>query len=117
MSKTMKNLLNVLSAKFDIIICDTSPILVVSDAHHLSNLFDGTILVAKARRTKDEMARKSLKLIKSVGGKVLGMVINAQGENDESYGYYHREYYGLSEQDEDKGFGIGKTLTRRKRSS
>ncbi len=113
MSKTIKNLLNVLSAKFDIIICDTSPILVVSDAHHLSNLFDGTILVAKARMTKDDMARKSLKLLKSVGGKVLGMVINAQGEHDEGYGYYHREYYGVSDDDEDKGIGIGKSLTRR----
>ncbi|MBN1140281.1 MAG: polysaccharide biosynthesis tyrosine autokinase [Deltaproteobacteria bacterium] len=93
MSKTINVLLDMVGKKFDIILFDSSPILAVADAHPLARLFDSTILVARARKTTNDLARKSLKLLTSVGANVLGVIINAQEETDEHY-YYTKAYYG-----------------------
>ncbi|PLX86056.1 MAG: hypothetical protein C0617_02660 [Desulfuromonas sp.] len=99
-SSRMQALLEKLESSFDIIICDSSPLLSVTDSRILSKLFDGTLLVVRGEQTTYDMAQRALKSLKTVRANVLGIVINAldfkKGEN-----YYYNDYY-TSFEDEDE---------------
>ena len=98
-SERMKALLDVLGGQFDIIICDSPPILSVTDSRLLSRLFDGTILVTRGAKTTYEMARRSLKLLRGVNAHVLGIVINALDLKKHDY-YYHQYYAAYQEEEQ-----------------
>ncbi|GAB4177241.1 MAG: exopolysaccharide regulatory tyrosine autokinase VpsO [Geothermobacteraceae bacterium] len=95
-SSRMAKLLDGLQKEFDIIVCDTPPLLNVADARILSRLFSGTILVVRARQTTFELAGKAVKALADVNAPVLGMVINALElkKSDYYYQYYYQSYYG-----------------------
>jgi capsular exopolysaccharide synthesis family protein len=90
-SDRLSGLLESLSSEFDVILCDSPPMLPVSDARLLSRLFDGVILVAAGGRTTYEIADRALKGLRDVGARVLGLVINALEVEKSSY--YHHDYY------------------------
>lgn len=108
-SERMKALLDTLNDQFDIIICDSPPILSVTDSRLLSRLFDGTILVAKGAQTTYEMARRSLKLLRGVNAHVLGIVINAL--DLKKHDYYYHQYYAAY-QEEEKAAVVSERLER-----
>jgi capsular exopolysaccharide synthesis family protein len=91
-SSRMKELLANLTENFDIIICDSPPVLVVEDSRILSRLFDATILVARAHVTSFEVAGRALKLLRSVKAPILGYVVNGLDQKKSDY-YYHPQYY------------------------
>jgi capsular exopolysaccharide synthesis family protein len=90
-SARMQSLIEYLSDKFDFIICDAPPTLVVSDARTLSRHFDGTLLVVKAHQTTIEMAARATKSLHDVNTKLLGLFIN--GLDPKKSNYYYGEYY------------------------
>jgi len=90
-SGRMKLLLDRLSSEFDIIICDSSPVLSVADARMLCRIFDGTVLVTRAHKTTYEMAARALKALSDVNVQVFGLVIN--GFDLKKEGYSHYDYY------------------------
>jgi len=90
-SVRMSSLIDYLSEKFDFIICDAPPTLVVADARVLSRHFDGTILVVKAHQTTFEMAVRAAKSLQDVNAKMLGLVIN--GLDPKKSDHYYGEYY------------------------
>ncbi len=90
-SGRMKALLEGLRERFDIVICDTPPVLPVADTRVLSRLFDGTIIVTKAEKTTYELAGRALKSLRDLNTPVLGMVINALPLQKSDY--YYAEYY------------------------
>ena len=108
-SERMKALLDVLGGQFDIIICDSPPILSVTDSRLLSRLFDGTILVTRGAKTTYEMARRSLKLLRGVNAHVLGIVINAL--DLKKHDYYYHQYYAAY-QEEEKAAVVSERLER-----
>ncbi len=73
MSSRMKELLRLLEEKFDIIVCDSPPLLAVEDSRILSRLFHGTVVVTKAHKTTYEIAGRSLKLLRGVKAPILGL--------------------------------------------
>jgi capsular exopolysaccharide synthesis family protein len=86
-SLKFQEILTDLRASYDIVILDTPPVLAVSDPAAVAPRADGVILVF--RMTKDarpacERARDDLV---AVGGKLLGVVVNASTERDMGYGY------------------------------
>jgi capsular exopolysaccharide synthesis family protein len=83
-----------LAKRFDRIILDSPPLNVVTDAVVLSKQADGVILVAHADKTLRDELKRSAKQIKSVGGKIFGVIVNAI-EPDQRSGYYY-SYYGYS---------------------
>jgi len=91
-SDGMKILLNRLLERVDFIICDSPPLQSVVDARILSQMFDGTVLVVKAKLTTFDMARRALKQLHDVNSTVLGVLINSLElkKND----YYYESYYG-----------------------
>lgn len=82
-------LLEVLKEKYDLIILDSSPVRVVSDAQILAAKVDGTILVAKKNKTKLENIKEAKDLLKRVGANLVGVVLNY----NEKIGRKNKKYY------------------------
>jgi capsular exopolysaccharide synthesis family protein len=88
-SNRMEALIENLGKDFDVIICDSPPILSVADSRVLCRFFDGMIVVARAGLTTYPMVKKSIRMVQEVKGKILGILVNAvQTRDQEYYGYY-----------------------------
>jgi capsular exopolysaccharide synthesis family protein len=88
-SNRMEALIDNLGKDFDVIICDSPPILSVADSRVLCRFFDGMIVVARAGLTTYPMVKKSIRMIQEVKGEILGILVNAVKTRDqEYYGYY-----------------------------
>lgn len=88
-SNRMAALLENLGKDFDVIICDSPPILSVADSRVLCRFFDGMIVVARAGLTTYPMLKKSIRMVREVKGEILGILVNAvQTRDQEYYGYY-----------------------------
>jgi polysaccharide biosynthesis transport protein len=92
-SESFHRLLKDLEAQFDHIIIDSPPIAPVTDATILSTRVDGTVLVARAFRTKKDVARRSVRSLRDVGGKLVGTILNAVNFERSGYDYYQYYYY------------------------
>lgn len=89
-SRAMENLLRELSQRA-IVLVDTPPLLPVTDAAVLSRVADGTLVVARARKTTTDNLQRALRNLSRVRGRVLGVILNCvatKGQVDYSYGYY-----------------------------
>lgn len=89
-SKSMENLLEELSINFDYIILDTPPVLPVTDALLLAAKADATIMVVKARKTKEKMVKQTYDELIGVRANVIGSVLNEcdKSIDNKYYGYY-----------------------------
>lgn len=88
-SRSARNLLSELRAKFDYVVVDSTPLLAVTDAAILGTAADGVLVVAKFGQTKRDQLTHAVENLKNVGAPVLGAVftmlpIRGRG----SYGYY-----------------------------
>ncbi|MBS8266565.1 capsular biosynthesis protein [Mesobacillus boroniphilus] len=72
---------------YDIILCDTPPVLAVSDAQILANLCDGTILVVRCKNTKIEHVQKAIGALKAVNARLIGTILNDSKKRTEDYYY------------------------------
>ena len=88
-SKAMGRLLEELKSKYDIIILDSAPLQVVTDAQILSTKVDGTILVVRAERTKRDSVQQAKALLDKVGANILGTVLNGVESTRKKYYYYY----------------------------
>ncbi|MGB8648015.1 MAG: polysaccharide biosynthesis tyrosine autokinase [Anaerolineae bacterium] len=82
-----------LEAEADIVIFDSPPSLILTDAALLSRLTDGVVLVVDAGHTRREQAVRALETIEKVGGHILGIVINRVRPRGSGYYYYYYYYY------------------------
>lgn len=87
-SKRMALLLNELKKDFDIVIIDTPPVTVVSDALVLAPQIDGIILVVRSRKTKKEKAKQAIEQIKITRTPIIGTVLNRDLEKLDNNYYY-----------------------------
>lgn len=93
-SKKMGEFINSLREKYDFIILDTPPVLMVTDAQLLSRCSDGSLLVVSSGEAQREGAMKAKDLLEQVNTKILGVVLNKVQESSRSnYGYYYYYYY------------------------
>jgi succinoglycan biosynthesis transport protein ExoP len=92
-SKRMEEVLNSLLSEADLVIFDTAPVLVASDAMVLSTRVDGTLLVIDAGQTRRALAQRSVQALASVGAVLLGAVLNrvSARANGYSYSYYYSD--------------------------
>lgn len=89
----MSELLDLLRERYDYIIVDTPPLLVVTDPSITASMMDGVILALRIRRKSKPNARESLNILRSVGANILGTVINNSDEASASDGYRGYGYY------------------------
>lgn len=90
-SAAFKALLERLRGRYDRVVLDSPPLVPVTDAAILSTLVDGTILVVRASQTTRELARRALRALRDVSGRIVGVVLNAVDLESRNYGYYR--YY------------------------
>lgn len=90
-SKEMENLIKELTINFDYIILDTPPILPVSDTLLLAYKADATLIVVKARKTKEKMVKESYERLIEAKANVIGTVLN---ESDKSLDNKYYDNYG-----------------------
>ena len=104
-SKAMEELLATLRGRFDHLVVDTPPVLMVTDATVLSSIVDGVILVTESQVTGRAALARTHRILQSAGAKVIGCVLNKLDlKNDGYYGSYYR-YYGryYSQDSREKG--------------
>ncbi len=91
-------LLNVLREKFEYVIVDTPPVMVVSDPCAVAAQVDGVILAMRLSRHTRELGRRTLEQLRDVGAVISGLVINGVSEGDYyGYGTYrYTDYKGYS---------------------
>lgn len=93
-SSEMKNLLDEMRTKYDIIIIDTPPVLAVSDCMVLSKIVDTTLFIVRWRKTSREIVKAAIKLLKSFDIKATGVVVTrVDMEKQGQYSYADRGYY------------------------
>ena len=92
-SEKMLKGLEDLQKMFDVIIFDSTPCMLVTDAIIISRIVDATIIVSSHKSTKIENLKEVQKNIENVGGKIAGVIINKVPVSLKKYKskYY---YYG-----------------------
>ncbi|MBN1262573.1 MAG: CpsD/CapB family tyrosine-protein kinase, partial [Anaerolineae bacterium] len=90
-SQTFKRFIADLREQADVVVFDSPPVLAVSDAAVLSTLVDGVVLVMDAGKTRSPAAVQAAERLASVGGVILGVVLNRVKAR--SGGYYYYYYY------------------------
>jgi capsular exopolysaccharide synthesis family protein len=96
-SRAMIDLLTALSAQFDLVIIDSPPTSVVSDAIPLIRLVSGVVVVSRIGVTTRDAARHLREQLRKLQAPTLGVVANAmpvKGRGYYGYGYaYYRAAY------------------------
>jgi polysaccharide biosynthesis transport protein len=89
-----KSLLGELCERFDRVLLDSPPVMVVTDAVVLGTIVDGTLLVARTSQTTRGGLRETVRQLRDVGGRILGCVMNDMDLEKRGYGYYRYRQYG-----------------------
>jgi capsular exopolysaccharide synthesis family protein len=116
-SERFAHTLKDLAAAFEMIVIDSPPVELVSDALVLASQASGVIFVTKAQSTPLPMVRKALQRLRRADGHIMGVVLNAldfdkaekyygeySGYGKHGYGTYGSAYgaaYGSSNQKAD----------------
>ena len=114
-SQRMKALVATLAENYDLLIFDSPPLEVFTDAAVLSSYLDGTILVVEARRGRRVKLRNAREALAKANANVMGVVIN--GLAPKAHSDYGR-YYTLAGGPEGRaksalGVGVGSTVAGR----
>ena len=90
-STKMINLIKTLEQMADIVIFDSTPSTMVTDALAISRYVGSTLIVASHKKTKMEVLKQIKKNIENVGGKVSGVILNRVPLSKREYGksYYY----------------------------
>lgn len=91
-SPAYENMLSTLRLAYDIIIIDTPPIGVVSDALSIASKTDGLLLVVKEKVTVHTDMERILDNLKLSNVRILGAVLNS-AVTEENYTHYKSTYY------------------------
>lgn len=75
-SSRMKDLVQNLRERYDVVLFDSPPVLAVTDPAVLATLSDGVVIVASAGNTRVEALERAVEVLKGVGARLLGIVLN-----------------------------------------
>jgi capsular exopolysaccharide synthesis family protein len=122
-SQRMRELLETLEERYDLVLIDSTPLTVVTDAAVLGTKADGVILVARANATEKGALTYAVEQLDNVRAPVLGCVLNdidfrRDSRYDSSYGkygYYYAYYYGEDEKGRKRSGGAAGAAEAKKR--
>jgi capsular exopolysaccharide synthesis family protein len=116
-SPKFKELLETVRGEFDYVIVDTPPLLAVTDPCVVAGRVDGLVLVLRLSRQGRPHAERAREILRSIGVKILGVVVNGitrqigasiyssdhydyteSYDRDDTAGKYDSEYYQDDEQ-------------------
>ena len=101
----MKELAEKLREKFDYVIYDTPPILVVSDAIAIAPVVDGAVLVTRHLVSYMNDIAKSLQNLQMAKINVLGVIVNDYTTEKINYTRGYKKYYYYSKHSYTYGYG------------
>ncbi len=93
-SKTMKTFFLLLKKKYDVVLIDSPPVLVVTDTSILGSIVDGVLIVCVAGRTNQKTISRTIELLKKGNTNIWGIVLNKSLEEalPRSYKKYYKNY-------------------------
>ncbi len=106
-SKRFEDVITKLKEAFDIVLIDSAPLQLVSDAQVLSQFASSVIYVVKADSTPYQVAQNGLKKLRRVNASILGVVLN-QLDLEKAEKYYG-EYSGYKSYRGYRKYGYTKT--------
>jgi polysaccharide biosynthesis transport protein len=111
-SDRMRQVLKAVSEKYDLVVIDTPPTSVVSDAIPLVKNVDGVLVVARLGKTTRDSSAHLRDQLNNLGAYVLGVVVNSVTRASASgyaygygYGYGYSAEYTSRKKDKDKRKG------------
>lgn len=90
-SDRMKELINEMKEKFDIIIFDSPPVNILNDVRAFSSICDGIIYIANYYETREKDVLAGIDALKKADANILGAIINGEKYSKKkriSYSYY-----------------------------
>jgi capsular exopolysaccharide synthesis family protein len=89
---------------FDVILYDSSPLLLVTDSLVLASVVDGVILVVESGKTRTAVLQKSVEMLRQVGANIIGVVVNRFDYRSTLHSYYKSyTYYTYESPEEENG--------------
>ncbi|MBC7328861.1 polysaccharide biosynthesis tyrosine autokinase [bacterium] len=92
-SERMREVLEELKQKFDIVIIDSPLVMGMADAVILSSICDGALIVARYNSTSRSALNQARKMLENVKANILGAVLNEMDVRRARYGGYYYYYY------------------------
>ncbi len=93
-SNANKQLIASLKSRFDYLILDSPPVMIVTDAVVLSTLVDGSIMVIDAETTQKGQLKQATDRLREVNANILGIVANRISPKSDGYsGYFQYSQY------------------------
>ena len=90
----MKELIDTMSKRYDVILVDTPPVSVVSDACEVANVTDGVLFLVRQNETEKDAVMRGVKQLELSNSRLLGFVLNGVvDEGGKSYKYKYRYRY------------------------
>ena len=94
-SQRMKDFLKAARERYDMVIVDVPPMLVVTDTQVISRNLDAVVLVVKQGQTQKLGAKRAVELLKMAHANLLGYVMNdVVSDGSAGYGYGYGYGYG-----------------------
>ncbi len=93
-SHVMSDLIATLGARYDLVVIDTPPLSVVSDALPLIAHVDGLLVVVRMGRTSRDATARLLEQLQRFGAPILGIVANGVRQRSSQKYAYGYGYYG-----------------------
>ncbi len=115
-SRRMKEFMSLARERFDYVLYDSPPVILVSDACIIGTSVDGIFIVARAGTTGRNALRKAREILPSPPYNVYGVILNdMEFVRSRYYGYYGYGYYYYGEEDGKKDLisRIRKKLSKR----
>jgi capsular exopolysaccharide synthesis family protein len=106
-----KKMLTALRRKYDLIILDTAPVLLVAETRTISNLSDVVVVAARWRKTKSDAVKTAANILVNAKSNVIGIVLTRVAMRKRKkyglgdYSYYAQQYgsYYMGQSDPDLG--------------
>jgi polysaccharide biosynthesis transport protein len=103
-SRAMENLLDGARSTYDLVVIDTPPLTVVSDAFPLLGKVDGVIIVGRVGRNRRDVAVRLHETLLAAGAPLLGVVANGfKAGRLGSYGYGYSYDYSPAKPEQPSG--------------
>ncbi|MCD8533290.1 MAG: polysaccharide biosynthesis tyrosine autokinase [Verrucomicrobia bacterium] len=92
-SPQMKELVEILSKRYDYVFFDSPPIMGISDASVLASLVGYTVQVIQYRKYPQAMTIRAKQLVQKISNNLAGVVLNNINMSQDSDYYYYSGYY------------------------
>jgi protein-tyrosine kinase len=91
-SHRMRECLQAATESFDLVLCDSPPVMAVADAASLAAQCDGVIFVIRVGNMAHDVLRRVVDQIEAVKGRILGVLLNRADPRRDGYYYYYQTY-------------------------